>query len=183
MKKALFLDRDGVINEDSGYVSKQENFVFIDRIFELCQTAQNLDYLVIIITNQAGIARGLYSEADFHKLNNWMIREFQKRDVEISAIYYCPFHPDNGIGDFKQDSFDRKPNPGMFFKARDELGINLSRSVFVGDKNSDMTAGRRAGIGKLFYLKGRYPLALENNDVVVNSLIEVKEYFLNHFHS
>ena len=173
MKKALFLDRDGVINEDSGYVYRQEDFLFIDGIFDLCHTALNMGYLVVVITNQAGIARGIYSEDDFHKLNDWMVLEFQKRNIKISAVYFCPFHPDSGIGEFKQDSFDRKPNPGMFFKARDALGIDLSNSVFVGDKDSDMTAGLRAGIGKLFFLHGRYPFNNKNESIIVENLEEV----------
>jgi len=149
-RPALFLDRDGVINIDYAYVHKKEDFMFIDGIFDLCRKAQQSGYLIIIITNQAGIGRGYYSEEDFHTLNNWMINEFANSNVTINATYFCPYHPEKGIGQYKQESACRKPNPGMILKATDEFDIDLRRSVLIGDKDSDIQAGLNAGIGKNF---------------------------------
>ena len=177
VNKALFLDRDGVINEDSGYVHKPEQFRFIDGIFELCHAAQKAGYLLIVLTNQAGIARGYYTEADFHQMNDWMLAEFKKNGVNISAVYYCPFHPEHGTGEYKQDSFDRKPNPGMIFKARDKFNIDLTTSVLIGDKDSDIEAGHRAGVGKLIFLRGKYDFTPAEDVFVHVSLLDIKGKF------
>ena len=176
MNKALFLDRDGVINADSGYVYKPEDFIFIDGIFDLCEAAQKQGFLIIVITNQAGIARGYYTEEDFHRINDWMLNEFIKNRIDVAAVYFCPFHPDEGVGEYRKDSFSRKPNPGMLFKARDDFGIDLSCSVLIGDKDSDIEAGYRAGIGRLVFLKGKYPCSITNDVSLFNSLSEVKDF-------
>ncbi|NIR52600.1 HAD-IIIA family hydrolase, partial [candidate division KSB1 bacterium] len=115
MNKALLLDRDGVINKEIHYLHKKEDVEFIDGVFETCQFFMDKGYLIIVITNQAGIGRGLYSEQAFAELSNWMIREFSKHQVLISKIYHSPYHPTEGKGQYKRDSFDRKPNPGMIF--------------------------------------------------------------------
>jgi D-glycero-D-manno-heptose 1,7-bisphosphate phosphatase len=156
VNKALFLDRDGVINEDAGYVCKPEDFRFIGGIFELCRAALRSGYLIIVITNQAGIARGYYTEDDFWKLTDWMRERFSEQGIGISAVYFCPYHPEHGAGAYRQDSFDRKPNPGMIFRARDDFDLDLARSALIGDKNSDIEAGRSAGVGSLVFLRGRY---------------------------
>ena len=173
VSKALFLDRDGVVNEDVGYVYRPEDFRFTEGIFEFCLTAQDLGYLLIIVTNQAGIARGYYTEEDYHKLNEWMLVEFKKEGVRIEAVYFCPYHPIDGIGAYKCESYDRKPNPGMIFKARDKFGIQLSKSILVGDKESDIEAGRRAGVGKLLLLKGKYPFTPSADIDVYDSIVDI----------
>lgn len=147
---ALFLDRDGVINVDHAYVHKKENFEFIDGIFDLCRKAKQLGYLIIVVTNQAGIGRGYYSENDFSKLTDWMKQVFSSENAEISQVYYCPFHPDHGIGPYKKDSNLRKPNPGMILQAAKDFDINLNNSLLIGDKVSDIQAGMKAGIGRNF---------------------------------
>lgn len=151
--KALFLDRDGVINVDHGHVGKVEDFDFIDGIFELCQKAQNKGYLIIIVTNQAGIAKGYYTEEQFLKLTNWLENEFKKKGVHITKTYYCPYHIDAKIAKYKKDSPDRKPNPGMLLKAIDEFNIDPKKSILIGDKESDIEAGKRSGIKNNIYLK------------------------------
>lgn len=153
MNKALFLDRDGVINVEKNYVYKIEDFEFIDGIFELVKSYQENGFLIIVITNQAGIGRGYYTEEDFHKLNNWMIEQFKQRGIKITEVYYCPYHPTHGIGEYLKDSFDRKPNPGMILKAQDKYKIDLSQSVLIGDKESDIEAGERVGVNKLILVK------------------------------
>lgn len=151
-RKALFLDRDGVINVDRNYVHRVEDFEFLPGIFELCAAATERGYLIVVVTNQAGIGRGYYSEADFERLTAWMVSAFRQRGVDIARVYHCPYHPTAGVGAYRRESFDRKPNPGMLLKARDELNLDLTLSLFVGDKDSDMAAGLAAGVGRLFKL-------------------------------
>lgn len=153
-RPALFLDRDGVINVEKNYVHRIEDFEFIPGIFELCGTARDRGLALVVVTNQAGIARGYYSEADYQHLTAWMLAEFRARGIVLDAVYHCPYHPTAGIGDYRRESFDRKPNPGMLLKARDALGLDLPRSVLIGDKASDIEAGRAAGVGHLLLLGG-----------------------------
>lgn len=146
-KRALFLDRDGVINHDAGYTSRAENFQFIDGIFDLCRAATRSDYLLVVVTNQAGIGRGYYSVEDFLALTAWMRARFKVEDAPIADVFYCPFHPEHGVGEYKKDSFDRKPNPGMLLHAAEKHSLDMGRSIMIGDKDSDMQAARKAGVG------------------------------------
>lgn len=148
MNKALFLDRDGVINVNHGYVHLPEQFDFIDGIFDICRLAQKRGYLIIVVTNQAGIGRGYYSEQTFLRLTDWMKREFNKEGIEIAEVYFCPDHPEHGIGVYKKESAFRKPAPGMLLAAAAAFDICLGDSVLVGDKSSDIEAGKAAGITK-----------------------------------
>ena len=141
MNKALFLDRDGVVNKEKHYLYKIEDFEFIDSVFETCRYFQDKGYLVIIITNQAGIARGKYTEKDFEILTEWMIKEFEKEDVKISKVYHCSHHPD-----FSGECECRKPKPKMLLDAQKEFDIDLKNSILVGDKNSDIEAGINARV-------------------------------------
>ncbi|MGZ3756172.1 MAG: D-glycero-beta-D-manno-heptose 1,7-bisphosphate 7-phosphatase [Mucilaginibacter sp.] len=144
MQKAIFLDRDGVINIEKNYVYRISDFEFIAGIFDLCRKYQKEGYLIVVITNQAGIARGYYTEADFFELTDWMLAEFTKQGISISKVYFCPHHPD-----FTGECDCRKPNPGMILQAAKEFNIDLSASVLIGDKDSDLQAGKNAGIGTL----------------------------------
>ena len=146
-RPALFLDRDGVINIEKNYVHLIEDFEFTEGIFDLCRSAFKKDMPIVVITNQAGIGRGYYSEEQFHVLTDWMKARFKEMDAPISAVYYCPYHPEFGIGPYKKDSYDRKPNPGMILRARDDLKLDLSRSMLIGDRASDIAAAKNAGIG------------------------------------
>jgi len=123
MNKALFLDRDGVVNKEKNYLYKIEDFEFIDGVFETCRYFQDKDYLIIIITNQAGIAREKYTENDFKILTEWMIKEFEKESIKISKVYYCPHHPD-----FSAECECRKPKPRMILDAQKEFDIDLKNS-------------------------------------------------------
>jgi len=147
VNRALFLDRDGVINHDSGYTSCADEFKFIDGIFDLCRAANLSGYLLIVVTNQAGIGRGYYSEHDFLRLTEWMCDRFQAEGAPINDVFYCPFHPEHAVGQYKKDSFDRKPNPGMIIRAAKTHGLDLARSIMIGDKDSDMRAAKSAGVG------------------------------------
>lgn len=154
-RPALFLDRDGVINIDHGYVHTPEKFEFVHGIFEVVAAASRMGYLVVVVTNQAGIGRGYYTEAQFHELTDWMKARFMEHGGRIDAVYFCPYHPEHGIGSYLQKSDYRKPAPGMLLLAEQELKIDMKRSLIIGDKPSDMEAGRAAGIGCLLYLSDK----------------------------
>ena len=141
MNKALFIDRDGVINIDKVHVFLRKDFGFTPGIFDLCWSYLDKGFLIIVITNQAGIAKGIYTEDDFLKLTDWMIGEFKNKGITISKVYHCPHHPD-----FTGQCECRKPKPGMILKAKKEFDLDLSQSVLIGDKESDLQAGRSAGI-------------------------------------
>jgi D-glycero-D-manno-heptose 1,7-bisphosphate phosphatase len=141
MKKALFIDRDGVINVDRVHVSRVKDFEFTKGIFDLCRKYTESGYLILVITNQAGIAKGLYSEKDFRKLTRWMIKQFFKHGVKISRVYHCPHHPD-----FTGPCKCRKPEPGMILQAIKDFNLDIKQCILIGDKDNDLEAGRRAGI-------------------------------------
>lgn len=151
-KRALFLDRDGVVNVDHGYVYRRDDFHFIDGIFECVREANLAGFVVIIVTNQAGIGRGYYTEEDFHGLMNWVGAEFSLRGGRIDAVYFCPDHPEFGIGKYQRDSDFRKPRPGMLLQAAADWDIDLRRSILVGDKWSDVDAAVAAGVETVFLL-------------------------------
>jgi D-glycero-D-manno-heptose 1,7-bisphosphate phosphatase len=137
VKKALFLDRDGVINVDKAYPYKPEDIVFNEDVFDLCRKAIEKKYLIVVVTNQAGVAKGYFTEDDVIRLHDWMRGEFRKKGVEIAGFYYCPYHKNGTIEKYRMDSNCRKPRPGMFFQAAKDLDIFLSQSLMVGDKESD----------------------------------------------
>ncbi len=163
LNPCLFLDRDGVINYDYGHVYKIEDIRFMPNIFELVRTANALNILVIVVTNQAGIGKGFYNEVDFSILMNWMRTQFIERNCFLDGIYYCPFHEEAKINKYKKESLDRKPNSGMLFKASVDYSIDLNNSMIIGDNISDMIAGKGANL--------RYNLLLNNR--------EVDDYFIN----
>ncbi len=137
--KAIFLDRDGVINIDKSYLYKKEDFIFCDGIFELLKYVIGLGYELFIITNQSGIARGYYNEDDFQKLTSWMLKEFEKKNIKIKKVYYCPHLP--------EDKCEcRKPKPKMLKDAIKEFAINPKNSWMIGDKLSDMEAAKNAEV-------------------------------------
>ncbi len=144
MKRALFLDRDGVINEDLGHVHRIEDFRFIPGIFDTARTARQLGYEIVVITNQAGIGRGLYDWPEYQRVTDWMLAEFLRHGAELAGVYACPYHAD-AIPRYRvADHPDRKPNPGMLLHAIKDLGLDADRSLLVGDKESDIQAGIRA---------------------------------------
>ena len=150
--KALFLDRDGTINIEKNYIYKIEDFEFINGIIELIKNYQKQGFLIFIITNQAGIARGFYTENDYQILTHWMLKQFETKEIKITKVYHCPHHPEiTGECNF------RKPNPGMILQAIDEYNIDPANSVLIGDKKSDILAGENAGIGKNIYIQNILP--------------------------
>ena len=156
MNRALFLDRDGTINEEKNYVYRIGDFIFRDGIFELVKQYYDAGYAIFVITNQSGIARGLYTEADFEIVTRWMEGEFRKNGIEITRVYHCPHHPD-----ITGECQCRKPNSGLIRQALAEYDINPAQSVLIGDKESDVIAGRNAGIGTIIRINetGRVDIA------------------------
>lgn len=146
--KAVFFDRDGTINIEKKYLSRPEDFEFIPGIFDLISAYQEEGYLIFIVTNQSGIARGYYSEADFQRLNYWLIDKFKEKNIIITKIYHCPHHPE-----ITGNCNCRKPKPGMVFRALEEFGIDPAASILIGDKKSDILAGENAGIGRNIYIR------------------------------
>ena len=146
--KVAFLDRDGVINLDHDYVHTVEAFHFIDGALSACADLVKAGYKLIIVTNQSGIGRGYYSEDDFHRLCDWMKGEFEKAQAPITHIYFCPHHPEKAIGSYRIACNCRKPAPGMLLQAVQDYGIDVGKSLMVGDKAGDMTAARAAGVPK-----------------------------------
>ena len=144
MQKALFLDRDGVVNVEKHYLHLIEDFDFIEGIFELCHAATSAGYCLIIVTNQSGIARGYYTEQQFIDLMSWVVDEFAKRNLMILDYFYCPHHPVHGMGNYRIDCACRKPKPQMLLEAARKHNLNLSESILVGDKLSDIKAGKAA---------------------------------------
>jgi len=172
MIKALFLDRDGIINVDHGYVYRQEEFEFIDDIFAVCLDAQTKGYEIFVITNQSGIARGKYTVKQFEALSLWMTSVFESKGITISDVYHCPHHPDKGIGEYLKSCDCRKPEPGMLLKAEKEHNIDLVNSIFIGDKVSDMQAADNAGIRNRILLVDRYN---DNQAIKANRINEIIE--------
>ncbi|MCR8679273.1 MULTISPECIES: D-glycero-beta-D-manno-heptose 1,7-bisphosphate 7-phosphatase [Campylobacter] len=145
--KALFLDRDGVINKDPGYVYRIEDFEFMPGIFEALSGFMALGFEIFVVTNQSGIGRKYYTQADFDNLSYYMISEFKKRGVSIKKIYYCPHTPDDNCS-------CRKPKSGMFLQALSEFDIDMKSSIMIGDKKSDIEAANSAGVGRSFLIDG-----------------------------
>jgi D-glycero-D-manno-heptose 1,7-bisphosphate phosphatase len=176
--RALFLDRDGVVNEEVGYLHRADEVRFVDGIFSLCRTAGALGYRLIVVTNQAGIARGYYSEADFDALMEFMRGALRAEGVELDAVYYCPFHPEHGVGKYKQEHEDRKPGTGMLRRGAREFGVDLSESVMVGDRCSDVGAANAAGLRQMFLIRGTETAACGGEYATAESLAEVERWLV-----
>lgn len=152
MRHALLLDKDGVINVNHGYVCTPERTDFIGGIFDLCRAATRHGWLNVVVTNQAGIGRGYYTEQAFKAYMDWVRAEFHRNDARLDAVYYCPHHPVHGQGAYLRDCDCRKPKPGMILTAQRELDLDLGGSMLVGDSASDAEAGRAAGVGRIVLL-------------------------------
>jgi len=162
LRKALFIDRDGIINEDTGYPYLPEHIRFNKAVFPLCKTGARKKYLLIVITNQAGVAKGKFTEQDVTALHGWMADEFKKRGITIAGFYYCPHHPDAACN-------CRKPKPGMIEQAIKDFNIDVRDSFVIGDKPSDRIA--LPGLRSLI-VKSRYA----GDDFDVDNLSHVADY-------
>ncbi|GGB01748.1 D-glycero-beta-D-manno-heptose 1,7-bisphosphate 7-phosphatase [Agarivorans gilvus] len=174
-KAAIFLDRDGVINHDRGYVSQVDDFEFIDGAIEAMQQLKKAGWLLVVVTNQAGIARGYFTEEQFLSLTEWMDWSLADRGVDLDGIYYCPHHSDYGDESYRQDCQCRKPQPGMLLDAAKELNIDLANSWMVGDKESDILAAKNAGVMNRILVEGQYPVSDEAKTEVQTCVASLKE--------
>ncbi len=175
--RALFLDRDGVINIDSGYIWRHEDFIFNEGVFEACQKAQSMGFILVVVTNQAGIGRGLYSEEDFHALTDWMLGQFRENDIEIAQVYFRA-DPSRGrhrcvqAGLTRSEAWSRHAPQGP-----ETFGIDMAASVIVGDRHTDIEAARNAGVGTKILVDGEEPdTSFSQPDAVVGSLAEAVDW-------
>ena len=158
-RKAAFIDRDGVINVERGFLHRVEEFEFLPGAIESLQWLQAAGYLLVVITNQSGIARGLYTEADYLRLTAHMQQRLLAAGVRLSAVEYCPHLADAQLAEFRLDCDCRKPRPGMLLRAAAALDIDLPGSILVGDRATDIQAGRSAGVGRCWLVRSGMPLS------------------------
>ncbi len=166
-QKALFLDRDGIINVDHGYVSKIEDFEFSDGIFELLRLFSDNGYLLFIITNQSGIGRGYYSYDSYEELTAWMLTRLREQNINISGVYHCPHTPEESCR-------CRKPDRGMIDQALTHFPIDLEHSWMIGDKVSDIDMAHNASIKNTIYIGDQNHI---NTTLSFASVRECAEYF------
>ena len=172
--RALFLDRDGVINHEVGYLHHSADVRWIDGIVPLCLTAQSLGYKLVVVTNQSGIARGYYTEQDVQDLMLWMRTELLRNGVTLDAVYHCPYHPE-GVGEYKRQHEDRKPGPGMLLRAARDLSLDLTQSILIGDRCSDIAAANAAGLKQAFLLAGTETTPCSGNYKAIDSLQQAEQ--------
>lgn len=154
LKPAVFLDRDGVLNVDHGYVASREQFQWIEGAIAAVKALNDANFFVFIATNQSGIARGLYSVDDMHRLHDFMFKELARFGARIDDIRYCPFHPDGTIAAYARKSDWRKPAPGMILDLMARWPVDPEKSVLIGDKDADLAAARAADIRGLKFEGG-----------------------------
>lgn len=157
LRKAAFLDRDGVINRDRAYVHRWEDFEFIPGAIEGMRRLQQNDYALVVVTNQSGIARGYYTGEQYQQLNQAMCAELLRQGVKIDGVYHCPHHPEGIVSKYTVDCDCRKPAPGLIVQAARELGLSLPDSLMIGDKSSDIEAARAAGVGRAYQVISENP--------------------------
>ena len=175
MNKAIFLDRDGTLNIDYGYVHEIDNFKFVDGAIDALRELKKMGYMLVLVTNQSGIARGYFSEEQFLQLTEWMDWSLAEQDVDLDGIYYCPHHPE-GKGEYKEDCDCRKPKPGMLLQAIKELKIDPTQSIMVGDKVEDLKAGIGAEVKMNVLVRTGKPVTEEGErvaDYVLDSIVDL----------
>ncbi|MEM5518607.1 HAD family hydrolase [Henriciella sp. AS95] len=153
-RPALFLDRDGVLNVDRGYVSRIEDFEWVDGAIECVINFKKRGWYVFVVTNQSGIARGLYTEADMQALHAHMIEDLAKAGTAIDQFYFAPWHEEGEVVRYRRKSIDRKPGPGMLLQAMADHPVNREQSFLIGDKETDIAAGHAAGVGAFLFRGG-----------------------------
>lgn len=163
--KIAFLDRDGVINVNTGYLYRVEDFQFTPGCLEALKDLKKLGYHIAIITNQSGIARGYYTEDDYHRLNSWMLEQFNQQGIDVLQVTYCPHLPNGSVPEYTGDCDCRKPKPGMIndIIANQVESVDLASCILVGDNVSDIEAGKAAGLGHLYLIGEGHSTELESH--------------------
>lgn len=146
LRPAVFLDRDGTINAEKEYLSRIEDFEYMPGVTEGLRELAEMGFLLVIVTNQSGIARGYYTEDDFRKLNDWMLADLESKKIKIAGVYYCPHFPEGIVPRYAVSCNCRKPLTGLFKRAQEELGIAMDRSFAVGDKMRDLAICHESGV-------------------------------------
>lgn len=176
LRPAAFLDRDGVINVEREYVYRVEDFELQPGVVEALATLQRAGYALVVVTNQGGIALGLYGEADMQHLHTHLRGLLAEAGVQLDGIYHCPHHPRSPNPAMRGPCDCRKPAPGMLLQAARELQLDLPRSLLVGDKAGDVAAGRAAGVGQNFLVRSGHVLSdadMALADAVYEDLLEL----------
>lgn len=187
MNKAVFLDRDGTINVEKNYLYKVEDFEFLPGVIEGLKLLQDAGFLLIIITNQSGIARGYYTEEDFNRLNNWMLNQLTEYGVNITRVYYCPHLPNAAVKEYRIDCECRKPKLGMYYQAIHDYDINLGISYVIGDKIRDCSICEKTSCHGFLISETENRQVIENakkgfyrNVSYLNSLLECAQTIINY---
>nr|WP_113868157.1 D-glycero-beta-D-manno-heptose 1,7-bisphosphate 7-phosphatase [Brenneria salicis]NMN90750.1 D-glycero-D-manno-heptose 1,7-bisphosphate phosphatase [Brenneria salicis ATCC 15712 = DSM 30166]RBP60210.1 D-alpha,beta-D-heptose 1,7-bisphosphate phosphatase [Brenneria salicis ATCC 15712 = DSM 30166]RLM30004.1 D-glycero-beta-D-manno-heptose-1,7-bisphosphate 7-phosphatase [Brenneria salicis ATCC 15712 = DSM 30166] len=176
---AIFLDRDGTINIDHGYVHEIDQFQFIDGVIEAMQELKKMGFALVVVTNQSGIARGKFTEDQFMQLTEWMDWSLADRGVDLDGIYFCPHHSEAGEGEYSQTCDCRKPEPGMLLSAQRHLNIDMVASYMIGDKTEDIQAGIAAGIGTNVLVRTGKPITEQGEslaDGIIDSLADLPQW-------
>jgi len=153
LRRAAFLDRDGVVNRDIGYLHRWEEFEFLPGVLAAMRRLHQAGYALVIVTNQSGIARGYYTEADYQALTAKLREALHAAGCPVAGIYHCPHHPSGKVAALAIECDCRKPQPGMLLQAARELHISLADSIIVGDKLADAQAGRAAEVGQVYLVR------------------------------
>lgn len=177
-KKAIFLDRDGTINVDKHYLYRKEDFEFIPGVVKALKQLTEMGYLLIIVTNQSGIARGYYSEEDLLALNEWLISTLHEQKANIEDIFYCPHLPDAKVEKYRKDCTCRKPEIGMFLQAVEKYDIDLSKSYAVGDRMRDLSICFQSSCNGILVGKNQEEQECETSNKITryDTLLEAVKY-------
>ena len=170
MNKAVFLDRDGVINVDKGYVYRAEDCEYLDGMVEKLKKFQKMGYLLIIITNQSGIARGYFSEEQYLEFERWLIGDLKSKGVIITDCYYCPHHPEAVITKYRKKCCCRKPGTELFYRAARDYDIDINKSIVIGDRESDLEICKVTQARAILLDKG-----WNNTKFFIENQLEMKE--------